>query len=65
MIKLKLVGHAAHIEMINSHKMSGKPQRKEPFLWNGSWEKWFGDVTFNLLGISIFFLGHGNKLVVA
>jgi hypothetical protein len=31
MIKPKLVGHAAHIEMINSHKMLGKPQRKKPF----------------------------------
>jgi hypothetical protein len=30
--------------MINSHKMFGKPQRNKPFLWNGSWEKWVGDV---------------------
>jgi len=55
MIKRKLVGHAAHIEMINSHRMFGKPQRKKPFLRNGSREKWFGDVTFNLLGIISFF----------
>jgi len=54
-IKAKLVGHAAHIEMINSHKMFGRPQRKKPFLRYGSWEKWFGDVPFNLLGIISFF----------
>jgi len=29
MIKPKLVGHAAHIEMINSHKMFGKTTKEE------------------------------------
>jgi hypothetical protein len=51
--------------MINSCRIFGKPQRRKPFLQNGSWEKWVGDVGYlQLIEDRYLFLGHVNKLLL-